>query len=71
MKQPLFHWRHLAFVTCVGLLSNSPAMAELKPGDQAPDFKLQGSDGKTYQLADYEGKQVVVVAWFPKAFTGG
>ena len=45
--------------------------AELKPGDVAPDFKLQGSDGKTYSLADYRGKQAVVLAWFPKAFTPG
>ncbi len=45
--------------------------AELKPGDAAPDFKLQGSDGKTYQLSDFKGKKPVVLAWFPKAFTGG
>jgi peroxiredoxin Q/BCP len=45
--------------------------ADLKAGDPAPDFKLQGSDGKTYSLADFKGKQAVVVAWFPKAFTGG
>ena len=43
---------------------------ELKPGDAAPGFTLPGSDGKTHQLSDYAGK-VVVVAWFPKAFTGG
>jgi peroxiredoxin Q/BCP len=43
---------------------------ELKVGDQAPDFKLPGSDGKTYSLADLKGK-AVVLAWFPKAFTGG
>ena len=40
-------------------------------GDQAPDFELVGSDGETYRLADFRGKQVVVLAWFPKAFTGG
>jgi peroxiredoxin Q/BCP len=44
---------------------------ELKIGDMAPDFALRGSDGKTYQLADYRGKQAVVLAWFPKAFTPG
>lgn len=44
---------------------------ELKQGDKAPDFKLKGSDGKDYTLAQFEGKQAVVLAWFPKAFTGG
>jgi peroxiredoxin Q/BCP len=40
-------------------------------GDAAPAFTLPGSDGKTYTLADFQGKQAVVLAWFPKAFTGG
>ena len=49
-----------------------PAMAaELKVGDPAPDFTLPASDGKTYKLADFKGKQAVVLAWFPKAFTQG
>jgi peroxiredoxin Q/BCP len=44
---------------------------ELKVGDQAPNFKLQATDGKTYQLSDFKGKKAVVVAWFPKAATLG
>jgi peroxiredoxin Q/BCP len=48
-----------------------PASAQqLSVGDTAPDFSLQGSDGKTYALADMKGK-AVVLAWFPKAETGG
>jgi peroxiredoxin Q/BCP len=47
------------------------ANAEVKVGDVAPDFKLQGSDGKTYKLSEFRDKQAVVIAWFPKAFTGG
>jgi thioredoxin-dependent peroxiredoxin len=43
----------------------------LKTGDKAPDFTLPGSDGKQYHLSDFAGKSAVVVAWFPKAFTGG
>ena len=43
---------------------------ELKVGDKAPDFALPGSDGKVHTLSDYKGK-TVVLAWFPKAFTGG
>jgi thioredoxin-dependent peroxiredoxin len=37
----------------------------------APEFKLQGSDGQQYSLSQFAGKKVVVIAWFPKAFTGG
>jgi len=44
---------------------------ELKVGDVAPDFTLPGTDGKTHKLSDYRGKQAVVVAWFPRAFTQG
>ena len=44
--------------------------ADLKVGDRAPEFALQGSDGKVHKLSDYKGK-TVVLAWFPKAFTGG
>ncbi len=43
---------------------------ELKVGDTAPPFELQGSDGKVHRLSDYKGK-TVVLAWFPKAFSGG
>jgi len=43
---------------------------ELKPGDEAPDFSLPGSDGRTYRLKDLAGHPIVI-AWFPKAFTGG
>jgi thioredoxin-dependent peroxiredoxin len=45
--------------------------AELKVGDPAPDFSLPASDGKTYTLSEFKGRQAVVIAWFPKAFTGG
>ena len=57
----------LASITGSGQ-SNGP---ELKVGDVAPPFNLTGSDGKTHHLADYRGKQAVVIAWFPMAFTGG
>jgi hypothetical protein len=44
--------------------------AVLNVGDRAPEFKLPGSDGKVHTLSGYKGK-TVVLAWFPKAFTGG
>ena len=43
----------------------------LEPGAAAPGFTLVGSDGETYTLADLQAKAPVVIAWFPKAFTGG
>jgi hypothetical protein len=43
----------------------------VKAGDTAPAFSLQGSDGKTHTLADFTGRKAVVLAWYPKAFTGG
>jgi peroxiredoxin Q/BCP len=60
----------LALVSLLGAVA-AAAAAELKVGDRAPDFKLQASDGKTYQLSEFKGKKAVVLAWFPKAFTSG
>ena len=53
------------------LTLSAMAQASLKVGDQAPEFSMKGSDGKTYSLSDYKGKQSIVIAWFPKAFTSG
>ena len=68
--------RHLFLAFWIVLLVGATAGAqtpavELKVGDQAPDFALQASDGNTYKLSDFKGKQAVVVAWFPAAFTQG
>lgn len=57
--------------TATFFTASSSSAAELKAGDPAPEFKLVGSDGETYSLADFKGEQAVVLAWFPKAFTGG
>jgi peroxiredoxin Q/BCP len=43
----------------------------LSAGDPAPEFSLTGSDGRTYKLSDYRGKQAVVLAWFARAFSTG
>jgi peroxiredoxin Q/BCP len=50
-----------------------PTLAEteaLRAGDPAPPFTLPGTDGNTHRLSDYEGRWVVL-AFFPKAYTGG
>lgn len=61
----------LALLCCLTLAALGAQAGELAVGDAAPDFTLQASDGKTYTLSDFKGKQAVVIAWFPKAFTSG
>lgn len=39
--------------------------APLKTGEAAPDFTLNGADGKTYKLSQFKGK-TVVLEWFNK-----
>ncbi|MDP2560344.1 redoxin domain-containing protein [Psychrobium sp. 1_MG-2023] len=52
-------------------LSTCSQADELKVGDMAPDFELQATNGKTYKLSHYRGRQAVVLAWFPMANTRG
>ena len=60
----------IAIIGVGTFFGRSAAADELKVGDKAPDFTLPGTDGKTYSLPQLKGK-TVVLAWFPKAFTGG
>ncbi len=61
----------LAVASLPLLACAAAAKGGLKAGDKAPDFTLPGSDGTTHALAEFKGKKAVVIAWFPKAFTGG
>jgi peroxiredoxin Q/BCP len=68
--------RWIERLTAVGLVlalcAAAPLRAaELAVGDLAPDFELAGTDGKEHRLADFRGKQAVVLAWYPKAYTSG
>ena len=65
-----FRLLSVAALALATLVAPAFAQAELKVGDQAPDFSLPGTDGKTHSLSDMKGKWVVL-AWFPKAFTAG
>lgn len=66
----MFKYLNAALLSAILLVPAAAAHA-LEAGDQAPGFELPGTDGNTYRLADYQGKQVVVLAWFPKAYTYG
>jgi len=65
--------RRLVAVATMMLLAGAAGAqdAQLQAGDMAPDFSLQASDGKTYDLVDFRGEQAVVIAWYPRAFTRG
>ena len=60
----------LAVSVAFSTLVIGQSAAVLKVGDVAPDFTLPASDGRTYTLSELRGRHVVL-AWFPKAFTGG
>jgi len=60
--------KHILFTA---LLAISQLSWALEIGDDAPDFALPASDGKTHTLEQYKGNKAVVIAWYPKAFTSG
>ena len=54
------------------LLGTATGFAEMpKTGDTAPPFEGQDQDGKTVKLADFAGKKIVLLYFYPKDFTGG
>lgn len=55
-------------ITALVVATSAAAAPEV--GDTAPNWTLPGSDGQTHTLADLRGRHVVI-AFFPKAFTGG
>ncbi|WP_286267173.1 thioredoxin-dependent thiol peroxidase [Thalassotalea atypica] len=46
-------------------------MKTLQAGDKAPSFELADQNGEMVKLADYIGKQQVLVYFYPKAMTPG
>lgn len=56
------------------VLAQDNGKTQLKVGDTAPNFTLRGAsatENKEYKLSDFRGKKMVVLAFFPAAFTGG
>jgi peroxiredoxin len=54
------------FVPLLALLASTPVV-----GDVAPDFTVKDVDGKELALSKLVERGPVVVAFYPKAFTGG
>jgi peroxiredoxin Q/BCP len=63
-------WVLTAILALAAFGTTGAEAQDLQVGDDAPAFDLPGSDGNTHSLAQYAGR-TVVLAWFPKAFTGG
>lgn len=62
------------FVLCVCVYAQGtpkPPETGLKVGDNAPQFELTDTSGKTVKLSDFKGKKNVVLAFYVLAFTGG
>lgn len=47
------------------------SQTEVKVGDQAPDFTLQGIGGKEYTLSQFRGKQTIVLLFYVLDWTPG
>ena len=58
----------LAFLAAVAFACASETP---KVGDKAPGFTAKDQDGKTVKLADFTGKQVVLLYFYPKDDTPG
>ena len=46
---------------------NAPPLPEL--GKEAPDFRLKGPDGQFVTLSEFRGRNAVVLAFYPLAFS--
>jgi len=63
--------RLLFLLTVTGALFAQGPKTHLKVGDAAPDFTLPSTKGEKVTLSSFQGKNAVVLAFFPAAFTGG
>lgn len=44
---------------------------KIEVGKPAPDFTLKDQDGKEAKLSSFRNKKSVLIAFYPKDFTGG
>ena len=63
--------RHAVVLGVAASATAGAASGALGVGDSAPDFTLPSTAGGETTLSSYAGEMNVVLAFFPKAFTGG
>ena len=63
--------RHALTLGVAAMATAGAASSTVNVGDTAPDFTLPGTDGSQVTLSSFAGEKKVVLAFFPKAFTGG
>ena len=63
--------RRSALFGLAGMAAVPALSAAVAKGDKAPDIELPSTKGGTEKISAYRGKKNVVLAFFPKAFTGG
>src|SRR5271156_6915414 len=66
MTSTIYMQKIIFVALCLGALLSVTVLAQNSPsgpatiGQPAPNFTLQGGDGKSHSLADYQGKYVVL-----------
>ncbi|WP_203290733.1 peroxiredoxin [Maricaulis parjimensis] len=66
--------RHLIASVAIAATLSAPALAELRPGEAAPDFTVEGfqaGEPVSFHLAEALEEGPVVLFFFPAAFTSG
>ena len=63
--------RRAALLGLATMAAGTSLSAAVAKGDKAPDVELPSTKGGTEKIAAYRGKKNVVLAFYPKAFTGG
>ena len=58
-------------LAAIALMGNANAAETPKTGDKAPGFTAKDQDGNTVSLADFSGKQSVLLYFYPKDNTPG
>ena len=55
----------------IGWVAAMAFFGSMSVGEVAPDFTVKDTDGTSWTLSNMVEQGPVVVAFFPKAFTGG